>query len=222
MTLMLPVLREPLVFRENQIQCLIIENPLVMREMMADLTDLAAGRAGKSVLSESFAPIDFINNAVLITDPFRLEFESKKLLGKLISEVSAVAVQHGDRLMRLISEINQLASDLCIELDFDAAFNGLERPEELVRMMGFYAEGEHLPFAERLLAWMRLQRRFLGKQLFIIYGLSAFLEENELSALYRNVFYEKLNLLLIEPRQFRPPLCEESVTIIDRDICIIS
>ncbi len=221
MTLMLPILPEPLVFMENQIQCLIIENPAALREILVDLTDLAAGRSGKSVLSESYVPIDFVGNAALITDPFHLEFESKKLLGRINAEVCAVAELHGDRLMRLVSEINQLASELCLEMDFDAAFTGVERPEELVRLMGFHADVEYLPFTERLLSWIRLQRRFLGKRLFIIYGLAAFLEENELSAFYRSVFYEKLDLLLIEPHQLRPPFDEETVTIVDKDLCII-
>ncbi len=137
------------------------------------------------------------------------------------SEVVVVAEPHGDRLKRLIVEINQLASELCLELDFDAVYTEIERPEELVRMMGFRAAGGDLPFTERLLTWMRLQRRFMGKQLFVFYGLSSFLEEDERRSFYRSVFYEKLRLLLIEPRQDRPPLPEEETTIVDKDLCII-
>ena len=221
MTLMLPILPEPLVFKENRIQYLIIESPSALRETISDLIELTAGRPGNAILAENYDPIDFAGSAALITDPFRLEFASKKLLGRITAEVCAVAEQHGDDLMRLISEINQLAAELSLELDFDAAFTGLERPEELVRLLGFHADGEDLPFAERLLSWMRLQRRFLGKRLFIFYGLEAFLEANERLAFYRSVCYEKLDLLLIEPYQHRPPLDEEVVTIVDKDLCII-
>ncbi len=221
MTLMLPVLPEPLTFAENQVQYLIIENPSALRETLTDLFELSAGQTGACVLSEDFVPIDFAGNTALILDPFHLEFETKKLLGKIAAEAAAAAEPQGDRIMRLIHEINQLAADLCLAFDFDAVFTELERPEDLIRMMGFRPDGKDLPFAERLLTWMRLQRRFLGKRLFILYGLSAFLDAEELSSFYRSVFYEKLELLLIEPFQFRPPLAEEQVTIIDKDLCMI-
>ncbi len=221
MTLMLPILPEPLVFAENQVQYLIIENPSALRETLMDLSGLSAGQTGDCILSEDFVPIGFGSNAALILDPFHLEFETKKLLGKIAAEAAAVAEPQGDRIMRLIYEINQLAADLCLAFDFDAVFTELERPEDLIRMMGFRPDGKDLPFAERLLTWMRLQRRFLGKRLFILYGLSAFLDTEELSSFYRSVFYEKLELLLIEPFQYRPPLDEEQVTIIDKDLCMI-
>lgn len=68
---------------------------------------------------------------------------------------------------------------------------------------------------------MRLQRAFFGKRLFILYGLKSLLSEEELSSIYRSIFYEKLDLLLIEAWQQTPPGKEEITTIIDRDLCVL-
>ncbi len=68
---------------------------------------------------------------------------------------------------------------------------------------------------------MRLHRAFFGKKLFILYGLKSLLSEDELGSFYRSVFYEKLDLLLIEAWQQLPPRQEEVTTIIDRDLCVL-
>ena len=124
--------------------------------------------------------------------------------------------------MRLISEINAVAAQISTELEFSAAFNPIETPDALVKLMGFHLDRESLSFPELLLEWMRVQRRFFGKRLLIFYGLKAWLTREELEAFYRQVFYEKYNLLLVEPFQRYAALEGECLTIIDEDLCVIT
>ncbi len=51
--------------------------------------------------------------------------------------------------------------------------------------------------------------------------MKSLLSEDELGSFYRSVFYEKLDLLLIEAWQQLPPRQEEVTTIIDRDLCVL-
>ncbi len=80
---------------------------------------------------------------------------------------------------------------------------------------------EELSFPELLLEWLRIQRRLMGKRIFILYGLKACLSREEQELLFRSILYEKLDVLLIEPFQRENVIKEECVTIIDRDLCVI-
>ena len=88
-------------------------------------------------------------------------------------------------------------------------------------MLSSLRQPRSLDLPALLLEWMRLHRAFFGKRLFILYGLKSLLSEDELGSFYRSVFYEKLDLLLIEAWQQLPPRQEEVTTIIDRDLCVL-
>ena len=119
-------------------------------------------------------------------------------------------------------QLYELASQIAVELDFSAAFDPVEDPAALVRLLGFRLDEEALPFSERILEWMVLQRRFFGKQLFVFCGLKAYLSDEELRLFYRSVFYEKLSVLLIESWQRETALPEEQATIVDKDLCVLT
>lgn len=93
---------------------------------------------------------------------------------------------------------------------------------ELLKLMDFHLDSDNLELPELLLEWMRLQRLFFGKQLFVMYGLKACLSEDELMSFYCSVSYEKINLLLLEAFQRGDALPGEELTIIDKDLCVIS
>ena len=118
--------------------------------------------------------------------------------------------------------INALAAELSVELDFEAAFRTLEDPVDLLKLMDFHLDSENLELPELLLEWMCLQRLFYGKQLFVVYGLKACLSETELMSFYRSVSYEKIDMLLLESYQRGEALPGEELTIIDKDLCVIS
>lgn len=222
MTLFFPLLDEPLRFEENRIQVLIIENPVALRRCLDDLRAQMEGQSGDFVLALRYVPQELSRCAVLLTDPLRPEAETRKLAVRIQQEAARAAEDHAEKLGFLLAELNALASDLSLELDFSAAFDPLETPEDLIKLFGFRLDRDALSFPELLLEWMRLQRRFLGKRLFILYGLKAFLSREELCCFYRSVFYEKLDVLLIEALQRGEPVKEECVTIIDKDLCVIS
>ena len=109
-----------------------------------------------------------------------------------------------------------------MELDFSTTFDPIEDPVALVKLLGFRFDREALPFSEEILEWMLLQREFFGKQLFVFCGLKAYMSDEELRLFYRSVFYEKLSVLLIEPWQHETTLPEEQLTIVDKDLCVLT
>ena len=221
MRLVIPVLPEPLHFVENRINVLIIEEPCTLRKTLKELSEQVAGLPGGFVLSVRDVPQELSRLTALLTDPLHPETASKKLSGLILKTVLDAARDHEDELCTVLAAANALAAQLSLEMRFPAAFDPLEDPAGLLRLFDFRLDSEGLDIPELLLEWMLMQRDFLGKRLFVIYGLQAFLGREELETFYRSALYEKLDLLLIEPFQRRKPMEEECVTIVDEDLCVI-
>ena len=164
MTLIFPLLDEPITFDENRIQVLIIENPPALRRVIDELSAQSEGEPGEAVLAVDYVPCDFSKTAVLVTDPFHIDTASKRLLGKIQQAVVWAAEDHADTIHELLERINDLAASISLELDFNAAFDPLVNPEGLVRLLGFHMDNEGLSFPELLLEWMRIQWKLMGKR----------------------------------------------------------
>lgn len=220
MTFYYPLLDRPLNFDENRVNVIIIENRAELRRFILSLLDQIEGQPGELVLGHNGDMLEMSKNAILVTDPFSLDFDSRKLLTKITQDVCAAGNEYSAELYTLINQLNVLAAKISRSLSYDAAFEPVDSWDELIRIMGFHIDREEMSFPECLLEYMKLQRLFFNKKLFVFYNLKACLSHEELNLFYKNVFYEKLNLLLVEDIQREGSLVCESRIIIDKDLCV--
>ncbi len=220
MTLFYPLLNEPIRFSEDQIAVLIVEHRGELRKAVCTLQEQMAGADGPFVLGQRGEIRPISKEALLITDPFSVELDGKRLLTKITQEAEMAGTAYGERLQELLLQLNEIAAQISTELEFEASFTELESWGELIHLMGFRVDTENLSFSERLLEYMKLQRKFFGKRLFVFFNLKACLTEKECLLLYKSVQYEKLQILLLEDLQ-RTPLKEyENTVLIDEDLCV--
>lgn len=221
MTLAYPLLPEPIVFEENKISVLVVESPSELRKMILSLQQQATGYEGAFVLGENWLPVEISKYATLVTDPFTLDFEAKKIATRLAQQALAVAKEeYGEEFRGLLSELNTLAAEISTLLDFEVTFSEMESPEALVKQMNFHIDCQMLDFPSAVLEYMKLQQRVFGKKLMIFYNLKACLTEEEVRLLYKAVKYEKIQILLLEDRQRPGGEEDENVSIIDKDLCV--
>ena len=222
MTLSFSTLEAPIFFEENVINVLIIENPYMLRNYLTELSNQIAGEKGSIILADKNGSKDIAKMVALVIDPFHLDFSLRKIMTKINEEVSKTAVElHEERLFKLISEINELASELAMDVDFEAAFEPIESASDLIRLLSFHPDVGAMDFPEKIFEWIRLQKAYNGKELFIFYGLKSLMSDEELSVFYKGIFYEKTQLLLIEPSQNGCMLEGECLTIVDEDLCVL-
>ena len=221
MMLYYPLLNEPLVFEENRINVLVIENPAALRTFISGLSSQINGMSGELILSVDFEPKELSKQALLLTDLFHPELETKKLLNKIQHDILTESEEFPEKVYSIIADIHALASDICSRIDINVTFSELNDFSEIIKILNFRPNCDELGFSATLLEWMNLYRKYFGKELFVFYGLKTFLSADELEVFYRSVFYEKLTVLLIEPFQGEVSLKEECVTIIDKDLCVL-
>lgn len=220
MTLAYPLLNEPIRFTENRVNVLVIENAAELRRFLFCLKDQVNGLAGELVLGEDGDVIEMHKNAFLITDPFALDFDSKKLLTKITQDACSAGADFAEEFYSVMVQLNKLAQQISSSLEYEASFEPVSFWDELVKIMGFRVDLETLNFPEQLLECIKLQRLFFGKKLFIFYNLKACLSPEELELFYRSVFYEKLDILLIEDTKRNINYFCENTVIVDKDLCV--
>lgn len=221
MKLAYPVLNKSIDFSENNVNVLIIENAHELRRLISCVKSQIEGCDGELVLSETGTILELCKAAVLVTDPFSLDFSSRKVLAKINQEACNTASVYSEEFQVIMNNINALALTLGNSLGFEVSFDALEDYEEIIKLMGFHIDAEALSFPEQVLEYISLYRNLLKKSLFVFYNLKACFSEEELSLFYKCALYRKLNILLIEDCQRKVIEEYENIIIVDKDLCII-
>ena len=74
-------------FIENQVATLVIENQKVFSEFVQNLNQQINGDEGDLILSDEDKELSFSKQAVLVTNPFTLNCNEKRIVNKLYKEL---------------------------------------------------------------------------------------------------------------------------------------
>ena len=213
-------LSEPIKFDEGTVNVLVIESPHLYRNFLMDLVLQESGIVGDFVLSQKNEIIEFHKKAVVISDIFRLDFQSRKISAKLNNFICNIFDMDED-CRNLFGNLNELGYKIQDELPFETEFNHFENLEDIVKLFDFKISDNHIDIAERLFEYLKIQKDFFGKELCVIVGLKGCLEQDELEMFYKRLEYEKINVLLLEHHHCDYSLTCERIVIIDNDLCEI-
>ena len=73
---------------------------------------------------------------------------------------------------------------------------------------------------ERIIEYIKISSNLLKQNIFVFLNLKLFLTEQEIEELYKECFYRKVHLILIEAI-YHTKKIEEKICIIDKDKCVI-
>ncbi len=207
--------------KENQIPVLVIESPEMFSKLIQELYQSRQGIAGKFVLSEGDKLLPVGKSMELVLNPFEIDLNEKRILQKLYQEMESQVQEqliletteiHG----KLISYLEKIAEKVTYPVTFDLEANVLG----LMKTYNVRLEAETSTLLEKMVEYFKLLHQLCRINVAICVNLKTYLSETELSQLYEAVFYEKINLILLENRQGKR-LQEEKICIVDEDGCII-
>ena len=220
MKLAWPFLSEPLEWADGGVWTLVLENKPLLRQLLELLRSQTAGQDGDLVLSEKQQILEFPKAVELVTDPFSLPFSAKKLLSRLTQSAAETAEPYGEELLSLLTQMNALASKICMGMEYNVTWNELDSFEDLLKLMAIHPDEKGTTLPEQILEYCQLARGLLGKRLIVCYGLHACLSEEEFELFCKEAVYRKLCLLLLEAAQ-PPRATGEAMIVIDRDLCVL-
>lgn len=222
MKLVNPDLNINIELAENTVQIISIENKALFSKALQNLWNQYNGQEGSFILSEKGKILKIGKEAEVIFNPFDLDINNRKILTKLYKEIAGVTSEEyieeatiiNSRILDFITKIiDQLPYNLELDADMEVS--------EVLKIYNVRFEEDAITMVERIRDYIFTVHKVCGTSLFIFINLKDYITAEELLLLYKDIFLEKVSLIIIEGRQNRK-YEEERTLIIDEDLCTIS
>lgn len=224
MKLVHPYIERQIIFDENKINVLTIENQKLFSEVVQEIIAVLNGGNSKFVLSEGMDIINISKVGELCIDIFSCEINSKKTITKLYEILREKSVDEDMHLKtnQILSSILSYTEDLIFEFgEYELSYNLDTDITNIFKALDVKFDLSDKTYLEKLLDYVYITSEFLSKKLFIFVNLKSFLLEEELEEFYKMMFYKKINILLLESFEREYKFDCEEYYIIDKDLCQI-
>ena len=214
-------LETPLIFTDEYVQLLIVENPSEFYQMVSDLHGQFEGVHGNFVFSREGQIIDASKCGVMVSNLFDFDVNDKKILTLLQKKLETVAFAEK------IAQFNELSSktiafleELAFCVPFSLAYNE-PQPMDYLKAAGVKFEKNYDSLEEKIICYINVLIELKKCDFFVFVNLKSVLSDEKLLQVYAHCRREQVGLLLIESGKQRPLLPNERAVIITEDLCEI-
>lgn len=206
---------------ENKVNVFIIEDPTVLVEVVYSLSEQCEGQEGEFVLSEENKVLNISKNVSFVKEPFSIDCNNRKILTKLYQEleresITGVEEMQGDFYKSYISYI----TNLCQKSDFLLTFVDKPELQDILKLAEVKIDVQTQSILEKVIEYIKISSNLFNQHIFVFLNLKLFLSEQEIEELYKECFYRKVHLILIEAT-YQMKRAEEKICVIDKDKCVI-
>lgn len=222
MKLVYTELEKQLVFQENKVNVLVIERKELFRRMIQELDKQIRGEEGGFVLSDNNKTMKIDKEVCLILNPFALDINSRKALTGLYNELGKLGLNEENYLKTCIlkGQIAEYIYDLLNQVDYALKFQDDFNLQSLFKALEVEFEAGEENFLEGLVYFMDVCSKFQKIKILAFVNLKTYLTNDDLQKFYKEAFYRKMHLLLLE-NSIEQELAEEVVCIVDDDLCVV-
>ncbi len=215
MKLVYTELEQQLVFQENKVNVLVIEQKELFRRMIQELDKQISGEEGGFVLSDNNKTMKIDKEICLILNPFALNINSRKALTGLYNELGKLGLNEENYLKTcsLKGQIAEYIYDLLNQVDYALKFQDDFNLQSMFKALEVEFEAGEGNFLD-------VCSKFQKVKILTFVNLKTYLMSEELHEFYKEAFYRKIQLLLLE-NNIVDELAEEAVSIVDADLCLI-
>ena len=213
---------EPLEWEKTYIHTLVIENPKLYRTLILEFMAQQEGFSGKFVLSDDIEILDIHKYCELITDILTLNpSENKKMISAIQKEIATIANHEmPEKLSVLYENINSLIYDIIFMSGMDISFDEINDISAILKIHNVRPDTDEFSLPEKLLSYIELCEKYLGKKLFVILNFHSYCSQEEIEIFFKDIVYRKNKILLLESH-IDTISKYEKVRIIDKDMCEI-
>ncbi len=208
-------------FSENQAVELVVENPAGMSSIVGDFRRQCEGDEGNFVLSENDKILKPDKVLDIIINPFELSFNERKIMNKLYVQLEEFATDYYERKEELHRQIILLLEDILMATPYHNIVYNLECDwTSLFKLYNIRFDDQAVSLLEHLVEYIKLIAYLTDIRLLCFVNIKDYLAQEEVTELYQSAFSHKINLLLIESKEYEERM-DEKIFIIDKDKCLI-
>ena len=222
MKLVHPEWKTQIVFREDQIQVVNIENPVYLTQIITELLEQFNGREGRFVLSDSDQLISLSKATEIILSPFQLDFRNRRIQNAILKNLNEVALEEEYlKTQELSSAIQHYVYLISDHLDYNVEFDETIEVSSLFKLANPRIGDIQMGLLAKLTDYICIAKKLLNLQLIVGVGFHNYFSGHELELLYKTVLLNKISLLLLDNCKTDERIgCENWLTI-DQDLCEI-
>ena len=200
----------------------IIESPELFARYLQELYGQYAKCEGKFVLSQDITELDISKYVEIITDPFAVDLNGRKIINKLYTELNELSKTEMmyTKTLQLAQHIQEYLLDLESNTNHILQFNSEMDVTGLLKTMDVKIEDYTEKFFERLVCYIKNVIGVLSVKVFVFINLRSYLTDNQMEELIQEITYQEVHALFIE-NQERTCLKGGIRYIIDKDGCEI-
>ena len=217
-------LNNEIIFEENKVNLLVVENKKKFVEFIQEIIKQINGNEGKFSLFDKNTELKIHNKVDIIKDIFDSDVNNKKILNKIYHELEELSIDSEFLLETKNMESNLLKYIYCLIEKYDYPLEIIEGLDlkEIFKLLSVKLSLCFSNKIEEILEYIDLVSRILKKEIFVLVNFHIFLEKDDIVALCRECFYKKIKLLFVENQ--KPDIInnEEKLFIIDNDLCEIN
>ncbi len=207
--------------RENKVDMLVLENAAIMSEIVEDLYKQTLGGEGSFILSVEGKELKFEKHFALIINPFAVNFNDKKIINKLFSELAFVGNEFVVEKTQINSKMIQLLENIIDNVQYDNLSYNLDFDwNNLFKLYDVKINNEFDALLEKMIEYIKVLSELCSVKVVCMVNIKSFLQDDEIERLYEMAFYYKIQLLLIESSE-KKSILGENIYIIDNDGCLI-
>ena len=222
MRLMHTYFSEPIKFLENNINILVVENPILFSKMIKGFLQQYNGEDGDFILSKNFEIIDIPTNIEIIADVFNLDFNNRKIINKVYTLLQNASVNEiFEDSQNLYNNINEYLSKIVQYCDYPLHYNSNIDLINIFKSCDLKIDISNSNILEESVNYILLYKNIFNVELFVFVNLKCVLSKAQLLELYKTILYQKINILLIESNVKDVLKQYENLRIIDNDMCEI-
>nr|WP_314114768.1 type II-A CRISPR-associated protein Csn2 [uncultured Leptotrichia sp.] len=213
-------LNNEIIFEENKVNLLVVENKKKFVEFIQEIIKQINGNEGKFFLFDKNTELKIHNKVEIIKDIFDLDINNKKILNKIYHELEELSIDSEFLLETKNMESNLLKYIYCLIEKYDYPLEIIEGLDlkEIFKLLSVKLSLCFSNKIEEILEYIDLVSRILKKEIFVLVNFHIFLEKDDIVALCKECFYKKIKLLFVENQ--KPDIInnEEKLFIIDNDL----
>ena len=207
---------------EEKPSILVVENPDVMTEFVSSFMQQLEGNEGDFLLVNGEKVLDLQKSVELIINPFSIDFNNKKMLSSLFSNLSRTGndfiEKKNDVLQKSVSLLDFLVSkENFLGITYNSDFDW----PAFFKMFNVQFDNEYESLLVKLTEYMKLLSSFSKCEFIVFVNLSSYLSQNDLNQLLKTALYCKIKVVFIESSDVLT-FSKSYVCVIDKDRCLIT
>lgn len=196
---------------ENGIYQIIIENPITYRNIVLNVD-------AKIILSNDNKVLDLTKEAIIINDPLGIDINDSKILKSLYKLLEkTINEKYSNDIYEVEKALFNLAEELIISSNCNLDYEFQIDISKVLSSVGIKYKYSNDYFTN-LLEYIKISLKLFSKSIFIIFGLSNVLCEEEINILNNELV--KINSSVIDI-SFSSVSTKNTSLIVDEDWCIL-